>query len=174
MTNFLCVFLVIKQCSKLKLSFLSTSWHKDVTLITSLYLSLWKVVNIFKHGTSLPLWSHTCVNPSTESQPFGCFFLTLTCLEKCHDFNPYSVFTYYLPFFKRVSNLFCVNLMLKNPLIYFLHSDICIFVLWIFSSPCQRQGELLPSLGVRRLSSVNFSHFNLLLWNPSAKWTETW
>jgi hypothetical protein len=23
------------------------------------------------------------------------------------------------------------------------------------------------------LSSVNFSHFNLLLWNPSAKWTET-
>jgi hypothetical protein len=36
----------------------------------------------------------------------------------------------------------------------------------IFSSPCQRQGELLPSLGVRRLSSVNFSHFNLLLWNP--------
>jgi hypothetical protein len=32
----------------------------------------------------------------------------------------------------------------------------------------------LPSLGVRRLSSVNFSHFNLLLWNPYAKWTETW
>jgi hypothetical protein len=31
------------------------------------------------------------------------------------------------------------------------------------SSPCQRQCELLPSLGVRRLSSVNFSHFNLLL-----------
>ena len=23
-------------------------------------------------------------------------------------------------------------------------------------------------------SSVNFSHFNLLIWNPSAKWTETW
>ena len=36
----------------------------------------------------------------------------------------------------------------------------------IFSSPCQRQYELLPSLGGRRLSSVNFSHFNLLLWNP--------
>jgi hypothetical protein len=35
-----------------------------------------------------------------------------------------------------------------------------------FSSPCQRQGELLPSLGVRQPSSVNFSHFNLLLWNP--------
>jgi hypothetical protein len=28
--------------------------------------------------------------------------------------------------------------------------------------------ELLPSLGIRCLSSVNFSHFNLLLWNPSA------
>jgi hypothetical protein len=25
-----------------------------------------------------------------------------------------------------------------------------------------------------RPSSVIFSHFNLLLWNPSAKWTETW
>jgi hypothetical protein len=25
-----------------------------------------------------------------------------------------------------------------------------------------------------RLSSVYFSHFNLLLWKPSAKWTETW
>jgi hypothetical protein len=43
----------------------------------------------------------------------------------------------------------------------------------LFSSPCQRQCELLPSLGVRRLLSVNFSHFNLFLWN-SAKWTETW
>jgi hypothetical protein len=32
----------------------------------------------------------------------------------------------------------------------------------IFSSPCK-------SLGVRRPSSVNFSHLNLLLWNPSAK-----
>jgi hypothetical protein len=32
-----------------------------------------------------------------------------------------------------------------------------------FSSPCQRQSELLPSLGVRRPLSVNFSHFNLLL-----------
>jgi hypothetical protein len=41
----------------------------------------------------------------------------------------------------------------------------------VFSSPCQRQCELLPSLGVRCLSSVNFSHFNLLLWNPSAKWS---
>jgi hypothetical protein len=33
----------------------------------------------------------------------------------------------------------------------------------LFSKPCQRQYELLPSLGVRRLSSVNFSDFNLLL-----------
>ena len=33
----------------------------------------------------------------------------------------------------------------------------------IFSSPCQRQCDLLPSLGIRRLSSINFSHFNLLL-----------
>jgi hypothetical protein len=33
----------------------------------------------------------------------------------------------------------------------------------VFSKPCQSQYELLPSLGVRRLSSVYFSHFNLLL-----------
>jgi hypothetical protein len=38
----------------------------------------------------------------------------------------------------------------------------------VVSSPCQRQGELLPSLGVRcpssfvrRLSSINYSHINL-------------
>ena len=43
----------------------------------------------------------------------------------------------------------------------------------LFSKHCQRQipqYELLPSLGVRRLSSVYFSHFNLLLWKPSTKW----
>ena len=33
----------------------------------------------------------------------------------------------------------------------------------IFSSSCQRKCEFLPSLW--RPSSVNFSHFNLLLWN---------
>jgi hypothetical protein len=42
---------------------------------------------------------------------------------------------------------------------------------WNFYSPCQRQCELLPSHGVCRPSSVNFSHFNLLLWNLLAKWT---
>ena len=36
----------------------------------------------------------------------------------------------------------------------------------IFSSPCQRQSELMPSLVVRRLSSVNFSHFNILFSKP--------
>jgi hypothetical protein len=34
-------------------------------------------------------------------------------------------------------------------------------------------GELLPSLGVRRLSSVNFSHFKLLLRNHWADWNQT-
>ena len=33
--------------------------------------------------------------------------------------------------------------------------------------------ELLPSLGVRRLSSVNFSHFKLLLRNHLADWNQT-
>jgi hypothetical protein len=27
---------------------------------------------------------------------------------------------------------------------------------------------------IEDLPRVNFSHFNLLLWNPSAKWSETW
>jgi hypothetical protein len=44
----------------------------------------------------------------------------------------------------------------------------------LYRRPSIRQYELLPSLGVCRLSSVYFSHFNLLLWKPSAKWTETW
>jgi hypothetical protein len=46
-----------------------------------------------------------------------------------------------------------------------------IYFLIVISSPCQRQCELLPSLGARRpssfgrcLSSINYSHFNLLLW----------
>jgi hypothetical protein len=51
---------------------------------------------------------------------------------------------------------------------------LCMLLFVLFSSPCQRQCELLPSLVVRHLSSVNFSHFNLLLWKPSTKWTETW
>jgi hypothetical protein len=35
---------------------------------------------------------------------------------------------------------------------------------WLtFLAHLAKDNELLPSLGVRRLSSVNFSHFNLLL-----------
>ena len=34
-------------------------------------------------------------------------------------------------------------------------------------------GELLPSLGIRRLLSVNFSHFKLLLRNHWADWNQT-
>ena len=58
-----------------------------------------------------------------------------------------------------------------------LHCTIffsCHGLIYFFSSPCQRQCELLPSLGVRRLSSVNFSHFNLLFWNRKANWSEIW
>jgi hypothetical protein len=36
------------------------------------------------------------------------------------------------------------------------------FTFFFISSPCRRQCELLPSLGIHRLSFVNFSHFNLL------------
>jgi hypothetical protein len=41
--------------------------------------------------------------------------------------------------------------------------NIAFFPQSLFSSPCQRQSELLSSLVIRRLSSVNFSHFNLFL-----------
>ena len=60
----------------------------------------------------------------------------------------------------------------------------------LFSSPCQRQNELLTSLGVRRPLTFHILIFssetqailvsdwpikkNLLWWNCLAKWTETW
>ena len=51
-------------------------------------------------------------------------------------------------------------------LLYFFSCCGMLFVLtllWFDMFLCQRQCELLPSLGVRRLSSANISHFNLLL-----------
>ena len=65
----------------------------------------------------------------------------------------------------------CTKCMLRvSILLLFLQIfDWIMKLFWqcgIFNSPCQRQSELLPSLGVRRLSSVDFSHFNLLLLNP--------
>jgi hypothetical protein len=42
------------------------------------------------------------------------------------------------------------------------YMELLIYIL-VFRTPCQRQRELLPSLGVRRLLSVNFSHVNLQL-----------
>ena len=48
----------------------------------------------------------------------------------------------------------------------------CMHFFSFFSSP-GLPGELLPSLGVRRLSSVNFSHFKLLLRNHLADWNQT-
>ena len=62
--------------------------------------------------------------------------------------------------------IFCTSILLV--LVYMLY--LLLYISGLFSSLCQRQCELLPSLGVHRLSSVNFSHFNLLLWNRSAKW----
>jgi hypothetical protein len=38
----------------------------------------------------------------------------------------------------------------------FAYSGVQHIFCCVFSSPCQMQCELLPSLGVRRLSSVNF------------------
>ena len=48
-------------------------------------------------------------------------------------------------------------------------------VLFIISSPCHSGNVSYCHYLVRQCRpSVNFSHFNLLLWNPLAKWTETW
>ena len=48
----------------------------------------------------------------------------------------------------------------------------------LFSKPCQSQYELLPSLGVRRLSSVYFSHFIVMIhyqtWPPQAILVSDW
>jgi hypothetical protein len=54
------------------------------------------------------------------------------------------------------------DVTLMHDLLFTFICNLGIF-LFIFSSPCQRQRELLPSLGVRRLSFVNVSHFNLFL-----------
>ena len=43
-----------------------------------------------------------------------------------------------------------------------IHKPLLKEITFFVSSPCQRQCELFPSLGVPR-PSVNFSHFNLLL-----------
>ena len=65
---------------------------------------------------------------------------------------------------------FSTNLDKKNSLSFLIKfiSFIMLtdFFIALVSSPCQRQCELLPSLVVRRMSSVNFSHFYLVLWNP--------
>ena len=55
--------------------------------------------------------------------------------------------------------------------------DLIFMVYWLkimyifFSSPCHEKWAFAITW---HPSSVNFSHFNLLLWNPSAIWTETW
>ena len=64
-----------------------------------------------------------------------------------------------------------VEMYLYNPFIQSLSilesNQLCIWYCYflakgrfhsIFSSPCQRQCELLHSFGIRRLSSINFSH----------------
>jgi hypothetical protein len=74
-------------------------------------------------------------------------------------------------------SLYCVK--------YYLYICVCawfavitvyvLFVvhkLWLlFSSPCQRQCELLPSLGVRRPLTFHILIFST---ETSVKWTETW
>jgi hypothetical protein len=76
---------------------------------------------------------------------------------------------------KRKIQLFNKYMLNKNPVVLyisFVHTldTFKSNYVFFFSSPCQRHYGLLPSLGVRRpssvvrrLSSVNFSHFNLLL-----------
>jgi hypothetical protein len=124
------------------------------------------------------------------------FLIEITVVKKINNLNVCSVHSYLYPQFR--FNAWPL-LSKRNEIyslshkVFFTYRFVVILVLncWqtglnsgsikgtlffysIFSSPCQRECELLPSLGIHRLSSVNFSHFNLLLWNPSAKWTKTW
>ena len=74
------------------------------------------------------------------------------------------IYTLYYCVFYKLDVKWCVLLLM-------LMQGGCMF---FFSSPCKRQCELLPSLDIYHPSSVNFSHFNILLLNRLAKWTETW
>jgi hypothetical protein len=53
--------------------------------------------------------------------------------------------------------------LFTNFIYQYLTEETGIHILIFFLANLARQYELLPSLGVRRLSSVYFSHFNLLL-----------
>ena len=121
-----------------------TKWEKQQEI--SSYLTV-LIINRPRHVSSLLLYL------------LGCLLLLKLLKALCPGrwtTRPHPLYIYYIPLLPlRVIGNICRSYQ-------------------VFSSPCQRQCELLPSLGVHRLSSVNFSHFNLFLWNPSAKWTETW
>ena len=102
----------------------------------------------------------TCMRYCPHFTSIICVYLT--CMRYCPHFTS-SIYVYltcmrYCPHF---TTIICVYLTCMRYYPYFAS---------IISSPCQRLCELLPSLGIRRLSSVNFSHFNLLLWNCHMNW----
>jgi hypothetical protein len=65
----------------------------------------------------------------------------------------------------------CLNIFVCGTDRLYRSSYPCSKKLQFFSSPCQRQRELLPS--TRHPSSVNFSHFNLLLLYKDLKETNS-
>jgi hypothetical protein len=85
----------------------------------------------FVHCHYLYLDVCVCVT-STEFIKIACILLYKNFLQKVTNYEVFSLFHF---LFNKIyiQNMYC-----------------------LFSSPCQRLYELLPSLGVRRLSSVNF------------------
>ena len=81
--------------------------------------------------------------------------------KRSHN-SVYSIFCISMTYKNNRRNIFSINLSSKVIMMSLKQFEVHIYISLI-CSPCQRQCELLPSLGVRRLSSVNVSHFNLLL-----------
>ena len=106
------------------------------------------------------------------SCPFS-FGHYIVCSSLIYDF------CLHLWYFQTFLVLFLLVIIL-SVLLRFTASDYTLDISKLFLSFLAHLGKgnvsFCPHLAsvVRRLSSVIFSHFNLLLWNPSAKWTETW
>ena len=105
--------------------------------------------------TILVLQFFLSIYPSSYSILILCFFLPPVVCRRVHVLL--ILFVFVVGFF--VCLFVCLHLVSYVPYVANFSG------LSVFSSPCQRQCELLPSLGVRSPSSVviNFSHFNLLL-----------
>ena len=101
------------------------------------------------------------------------FMFWVPCCDVRYDFRIKTMFGYLCLFaYSGVQHILCCFIFLRVMYPVLPVSLDCPFLAHLAKgnvSFCHHLASV-----VRRLSFVNFSHFNLLLWNPSAKWTETW